>query len=160
MTFGQAPFLCKHRFVAEKPYCRRTPSRAHPPCLSQMFMNEWSAAAGFRLILEPDFNATHYHGTAFLYVYHGTPIRNRTNARTSKSVAIGNRFGPYCTTVLPIDLVPIVPAYNPPSTPPPPHIAYLTKVRAPQGRAFSSNLSGGSMRSSPKGEPIRLFRLI
>ena len=34
------------------------------------------------------------------------------------------------------------------------NIAYLTKVRAPQWREFSSNLSGGSMRSPPKGEPI------
>ena len=46
--------------------------------------------------------------------YHGTPIRNSTNARTNarQSCRYRAEWVPTSTTILLIDLVPIVPAYG------------------------------------------------
>ena len=67
MTFGQAPFLCKHRFVAEKPYCRRTPSRAHPLCLSQMFMNGVDVVPKGKMVFE--YSSAHVLGEVLERLY-------------------------------------------------------------------------------------------
>ena len=73
----------------------------------------------------------------------------QTDVKLVKSVAIGNRFGPYCTSVLPIDLVPIVPAYNSPSTPPPhphPHGRRGGGAGVARGRGSLRGAVGGAVR--------------